>query len=420
MKFGLLEDMVKSLSHALQNKAGGGSGLFFQIYAFLWIVVSTYLIISLILSINNKLNLVYAASAPIYIFLFYTIIYIFWTYEKKVGIEKRRVNELQIVDFINLEYKFTEPAELGFNNMLFFRINNPTEKIIENVWIKAVFPRTVRCDKPVLNLGDIQAMSFASSSFAFVPLLSGTVKMGYCDLYLEINKNKHQKPPIFFGNINIAHSCIRLNIELLEALRLGHGSTVSIKIENTLNVNLVNLYVKAYFSDRIKSDTVFSDTKNIVPGSSYDITYQVMPTNVGTLIIGYFEIIFTLGNNNCMIGPVDFGEQHIQMPDVNVKVNVPETLYSEVANTLSIYVENRSDEFISNVCFNSCFSSFIECYNTDACIPEIQPHSSAYASLVIKPINAGKIDLGNLNFSFEVNEILCQQDPIDLGTHEVA
>lgn len=88
MKLGPLEDIVKSLSHALQNKAGGRSGLFFQIYAFLWIVVSTYLIISLILSINNKFNLVYAASAPIYIFLLYAIIYIFWTYEKKVGIEK--------------------------------------------------------------------------------------------------------------------------------------------------------------------------------------------------------------------------------------------------------------------------------------------------------------------------------------------
>lgn len=420
MKFGPLEDMVKSLSHALQNKAGGSSGLFFQIYAFLWIVVSTYLIISLILSINNKFNPVYAASAPIYIFLLYTIIYIFWTYEKKVGIEKRRVNELQIVDSINLEYKFTEPAELGFNNMLFFRVNNPTEKIIENIWIRAVFPGTVRCDKLVLNLGDIQPMSSASSSFTFVPLLSGTVSMGYCDLYLEVNKNKHQKPPIFFGNINIAHSYIRLNTELLETLRLGYSSTISIKIENTLNVNLVNLHVKSSFTDGLKYDTALSDTKNMPPVSSYDITYQVLPIIVGTLNIGHFEILFTLGDNSCMIGPVAFGEQHIQMPDVNVKVNVPETLYSEVANTLSIYAENRSDEIISNVCFNSCFSSFIECHNTDACIPEIQPHSSAYTSLVIRPTDAGKFDLGNLNFSFEVNEILCQQDPIDLGTHEVA
>lgn len=419
MKLGPLEDIVKSLSHALQNKAGGRSGLFFQIYAFLWIVVSTYLIISLILSINNKFDLVYAASAPIYIFLLYAIIYIFWTYEKKVGIEKRRVNELQIVDSVNLEYKFTEPAELGFNNMLFFRINNPTEKKVENIWIRAVFPGTVRCDKTVLNLGDIEPMSSVSSSFSFMPLLAGTVSMGYCDLYLEVNNNKHQKPPIFFGNINIAHSCIRLSIEPLETLRLGHSSTISIKIENTLNVALMDLHVRSSFPEGIKCDTAFSDTKNMAPGSSYDVTYRVMPIIADTLEIGDFEILFTLGDNNCMIGPVAFGEQHIKIPDVNVKINIPETLYSEVGNTLSIYVENKSDEIVSNVCFNSCFSSFIECHNPSVCISEIQPYSSGYTSLVIKPVNAGKMNLGYLNFSFEVKEITCQREPIDMGTHEV-
>ncbi len=419
MKFGPLEDIFKSLSHALQNKAGGRTGLFFQAYAFLWIVLSTYLIVSLILSINNKLDLVYVASAPIYIFLLYTIIYIFWTYEKKVGIERRRVKELQVVDSVNLEYKFTEPAELGFNNMLFFRVNNPTEKRIENIWIRAVFPGTIRCDKPILNLGDLEPMSSVPSSFSFIPLLAGNVSTGYCDLYLEINNNKHQKSPIFFGNIDIVHSYFGLNIEILEELRLGHSSTISVKMKNTLNVDLTNLHIMSSFPEGLKYDTAFSDTKNMTPGSSYSVTYQVMPTIPGTLDIGYFEILFTLGGNNCKIGPVAFGEQHIGIPDVKVKVNVPETLYCEVGNTLSIYVENISDEIVSNVCFNSCFSSFIECHNTGTCIPEIQPHASAYTSLAIKPISAGKIDLGNLNFSFEVNEILCQQEPIDLGTHEV-
>ncbi|WP_342305343.1 hypothetical protein [Methanolobus sp. ZRKC5] len=420
MKFGPLEDVAKSLAHALQNKAGGRSGLFFQIYSFLWIVLSTYLIASLILSINSKLDLIYAASAPIYIFLLYIIIYIFWTYEKRVGIESRRVKELQIVDSVNLEYKFTEPAELGFSNMLFFRVNNPTEKMIENIWIRAAFPGTIRCDKPVLNLGDIEPISSVSSSFSFIPLVAGTMSMGYCDLYLEVNNNKHQKHPIFFGNIDIVHSFFELKFEQLETLRLGQSSTISIKMKNTLNVDLINLHVKSSFPKGLKYDTAFSDTKNMAPDSSYGVTYQIMPTIAGILDIGYFEIIFTLGNNNCKIGPVAFGEQHIQIPDVNVKINVPETLYSEVGNTLNIYVENRSDETVSNVCFNSCFSSFVECQNTDACIPEIQPHSSAYTSLAIKPINAGKIDLGNLNFSFEVNEVLCQQEPIDLGTHEIA
>ena len=420
MNLGPFEDIAKSLSHALYNKAGGRSGLFFQIYAFLWIVLSTYLIVSLILSINKKFDLIYAASAPIYIFLLYAIIYIFWIYEKKVGIERRRVQEMQVVDSVNIEYKFSEPAEIGFTNMLYFRVNNPTDKPVENIWVRAVFPATIRCDKPVLNLADLEPMSSVPSSFSFVPLSSGTVSMGYCDLYFEINNNEHQKPPIFFGNIKISHSYMGLSVELLEPLRFGHSSTISIKMDNRLNADLINLHLKSSFAKGVKYDTVFSDTKTMAPGSSYHVTYQVIPKIPGTIDLGYFDILFTLGDNNCKIGPVVFGEHHIQLPEVNVRINIPDVLYSEVGNTIGIYVDNKSDEIINKVCFNSCFSSFIECHNTGACIPEIQPHSSGYTSLTIKPVNSGKMYLGNLNFSFEVNEVLCQQEPIDLGTHEVA
>jgi hypothetical protein len=38
---------------------------------------------------------------------------------------------------------------------------------------------------------------------------------------------------------------------------------------------------------------------------------------------------------------------------------------------------------------------------------------------MIKPVNAGQIDLGNLNISFEVNDITLQKEPIDMGTHGV-
>jgi hypothetical protein len=94
-------------------------------------------------------------------------------------------------------------------------------------------------------------------------------------------------------------------------------------------------------------------------------------------------------------------------------------LYSEVGNSIGIYVDNRSDDVLHNVCFNSCFSSFVECHEPNVCIAEIQPHSSGFTSLVVKPVNPGKIDFGNLNFSFEVNEMICQQEPFDLGTHKV-
>ncbi|WP_094228179.1 hypothetical protein [Methanolobus psychrotolerans] len=419
MKFGALDDIAKSFSHALLNEAGGRSGLFFWSYVFLWIALTSYFIVSRLLSLHERTDLIYLASAPIYIILLYVPIYIFWLYEKKIGIEKRRIKEIQLVDTVNAEYKFAEPVETGFNSMLFLRLNNPTEKLIENIWIRAVFPVTVRCDKPVLSLGSLEPMSSLTASLPFVPLTSGTLSMGYYDLYFEIHGHKHQKPPVFLGNIDISYSFLKVDVKIPEPLRLGHSSIITTKIENRSNVNLDKLQIKCFFHRGLSYDTAFSDTKSMAPGSDYSVIYSITPTIESKIDVGHFDILLNIGGNNCKIGPVAFGEYYVQVPNINIKINIPKTLYSEIGNSIGIYVENRSDEMIHNICFNSCFSSFVECHNPGVCIPEVQPYSSGYTSLVIKPANTGKIDLGNLNFSFEVNGALCQQEPIVLGIHGV-
>ncbi|WP_292467361.1 hypothetical protein [Methanolobus sp.] len=420
MKLGPLDGIVKAIVYSLQNEAGGRSGLFFQFYVFLWIVVTSFFAVTRILSVSERPDPIYIASAPVYIILLYAPIHVFWTYEKNVGIERRRVKEMQLVDSVNIEYKFTEPAEMGFSNFLYLRLNNPTEKPIENIWIRAVFPATIRCDKPVLNLGSLEPVSSLTASFSFVPLVAGSLSMGYYELYFEISNHEHQKPPIFFGNVNSVHSYLALDFELHEPFKFGHSSALSIRMKNYSNRNLDKLHVKCFFAKGFNYDTAFSETTTLLPGSSYEVLHEVTPTIGGMPDLGHFDVMFEIEGNSCMIGDVAFGEHYIQIPEIDIKINMPEILYSEVGNTIGIHVGNKSSEVISNVCFNSCFTSFIECHKPNVCIPAIQPYSSGYVSLVIKPVNSGRIDLGNLNYSFEVNDVVFQKEPIDLGTHGVA
>ncbi|MDI3485624.1 MAG: hypothetical protein PWQ50_844 [Methanolobus sp.] len=386
LKLEPLSDIVRSLTYTLQNEAGGRTGIFFQFYVFLWVMLTTFFIVTRILSVTSRPDPIYLASAPMYIIILYLPIYAFWIYEKKIGIE---------------------------------RVNNPTDKKIENIWMRTVFPATVLCSKPVLCLGSLEPGSSICANISFVPLVAGNLSMGYYDLYFEVDGHKHQKPPYFYENIKINHSYLPLNVDIGNKFRFGHDSKITFNLINKSNIELGELHVKCSFPEHINYDSAFSETKNLSPGSVFNTEYRITPAKGGEVDFGKYEVFFKIGGNNCKVEPVSFGKYYIQTPEVNVRIKIPESLYSEVGNSIGIYVDNKSDDILHNVCFNSCFSSFIECHDPNACIGEIQAHSSGFTSLVVKPINPGKIDFGNLNFSFEVNEIICRQEPFDLGVHKV-
>jgi hypothetical protein len=419
LKLGPLNDITRSLTYTLQNEAGGRTGIFFQFYVFLWVMFTTFLTVTRILSVTSRPDPIYLASAPMYIIILYLPIYAFWIYEKKIGIERRRIREMQVVDSVTVDYKFADSVELGFKNPLYLRVNNPTDKKIENIWMRTVFPATVLCSKPVLCLGSLEPGSSICANISFVPLVAGNLSMGYYDLYFEVDGHKHQKPPYFYENIKINHSYLPLNVDIGNKFRFGHDSKITFKLINKSNIELGELHVKCSFPEHINYDSAFSETKNLSPGSVFNTEYRITPAKGGEVDFGKYEVFFKIGGNNCKVEPVSFGKYYIQTPEVNVRIKIPESLYSEVGNSIGIYVDNKSDDILHNVCFNSCFSSFIECHDPNACIGEIQAHSSGFTSLVVKPINPGKIDFGNLNFSFEVNEIICLQEPFDLGVHKV-
>jgi hypothetical protein len=419
LNLGPLNDITRSLTYTLQNEAGGRIGIFFQFYVFLWVMLTSFFTVTRILSVTSRPNPVYIASAPMYVILLYIPLYLFWMYEKKIGIERKRVREVQVIESINVDYRFADSVELGFKNPLYLRVNNPTDKRIENIWLRVVFPATVLCSKPVLSLGSLESGSSICANISFVPLIAGSLSMGYYDLYLEVDRHKHQKPPFFFENIKVNHTYLQLNADIENQLKFGHESKISLKLTNKSKIELEELHVKCSFPDYLKYDTAFSETKNIKPESVFNTRYLITPCKGGDIELGNFEVFFKIAGNNCKIGPEPFGKYCVRTPEVNIRIKMPESLYHEVGNSIGIYIDNKSDDILHNVCFNSCFSSFIECHEPNVCIKDIQPHSSGFTSVVVKPINSGKIDFGNLNFSFEVNEIICQQEPFDLGVHKV-
>ena len=338
---------------------------------------------------------------------------------RRSALNDAELREMQVVDSVNVDYKFAGSVELGFKNPLYLRVNNPTEKKVENIWMRTVFPATVLCSKPILCLGSLEPGSSICANLSFVPLVAGNVSMGYYDLYFEVDGHKHQKPPYFFENIKVSHTYLPINVNIGDHFRFGHESKISFKMINKSKIELGELHIKCSFSNHLNYDTAFSQTKNLAPEAVFNAEYLITPTKGGDIDFGKYEVFFKIGGNNCKIEPTTFGKYYVQTPDVIVRIKMPESLYSEVGNSIGIYVDNRSDDILKNVCFNSCFSSFIECHDPNTCIEEIQPHSSGFTSLVVKPINHGKIDFGNLNFSFEVNEMICQQEPFDLGVHKV-
>lgn len=419
MKLGPLDSIIKAFTYSLQNCAGGKTGLIFQFYGFLWIVLTTFFTVTRILSITRRADPLYIASAPVFIAILYVPIHVFWMYEKNIGIERRRVKEFEMADSVTLEYKFSEPSEMGFTNLLYIRLTNPTEKRLENIWMRVVFPATILCSKPVMCLGCLEPMACTTTSFSFVPTVAGSLSMGYYELYFEIDDHEHQKPPVFFGNINVHHSYLGIDFEIDRPLKFGHNSVITVGIQNYANNSLSNLHIKCIFPKTVNYDTAFSNTTTIAPGQSCQTSFVVTPVNGEEVNLGNFEVMFDIERINCRINSIEFGTHYVQLPEIRVKVNIPDKLYTEVGNTIGIYVENKSDEVIKNVCFNSCFTSFIECHKPNVCIPQIQPYESGYASLVIKPVSTGKIDLGNLNYSFEINDKVMQKEPIDLGMHMV-
>jgi hypothetical protein len=437
-------DFVCSLSYSMVNKAGGISGITFQIYSLLWIMWLAFFAVGLLHPVPADIGLydfasslmpsgaaawlpsAVPASLPALLLSFmvlvvlpYLPVHFFWIYEQRAGIKKRRLQGMQVSEALSIECNPPGSAEAGFLCAVSLRVHNPTDTDIGNVWLRWVFPGSFRCESSQYPLGTLAGGSSVNVSMPFLPLQTGKVPLGSVDLYFETGKQKYTKNDIYLGACDIKYSYLSVSANIQESLQLGSAAPLCISLANRLSIPITDMKVKCFFGKGIDPDVDSFSIACMETGCIHKMAINVIPKKAGEISLGHFYIEFRLNNNRCHAGPVGFGVRRILAPEINIRTNMPGALYKGISASIGFIVENRSDEIMCNVSLSSCFSSQIECMVPTVRIDQILPASARYVSLGIRPLTKGKADLGNLNISFEVNNTLCRKEPVMLGVHRI-
>ncbi|TGC07897.1 COG1470 family protein [Methanolobus halotolerans] len=428
----LITGIIRSFPHVLLNRSGGMIGILFQLYLVVWILWAAFISsgkayeISAIAGLQTYLHIFtypgvpsFVLPAAISILVPYIPVYLLWIYDLTAGAKKRRHKEIQAYESVKIDFNLPPRMELGMGSSVSFQISNPARYEIENIWIRTIFPECVRCDSPQVSLGLLKPGTSKSVSIAFVPLCAGKADMGLVEFYFEMKGKEFRKEPFSLGTHEVSCSYLDISTEVPDTLKFGHATPFYITLKNNSQMALTGLNVKCFFSKGIGFDSSGFMLANIGPGSVRSLSFNVVPTTLHEASIGYFNIRFHANGNECYVGPVDLGKHKIRVPELDVKLNVPDNFYKEVPATIGITVENHSDIPLSNLRFTNCFSSQIECDSPVVSIPDISPGASRYVSLSIRPRTGGNIDLGNLNISFDVNGITCHKEPIAMGIHKI-
>jgi hypothetical protein len=441
---GIYGNLICSLSYSLLNKARGPSGYIFQMYSIVWIMWLAFFTVGMfhpLSSATGLQNLAYSlmpaaavamlpalipVSVPVlfltllmFVIFPYMPVHAFWLHEKNSGVTKRRQKGMHVCRSMTVDCSLPESVEVGFPCIVSFRLSNPTDLDVENVWLRWVFPGQLRCDLSQMSLGALARESSGYVSMPFVPLSTGRIPIGSVDLYFEIRGQKYTKNSIPVGACNVNCSCLSVNTSVPEVLQFGKKVPVGIYLTNRLSFSIDDVQVKCSFQEGIDSDVASFSIGSMQAGSGQAVSLNMVPKIIGDISLGQFNIELRLNGNVCHAGPVGFEVCRILAPDLHVRMNRPDTLYKGIPASIGFIVENCSDEVLSSICLSSCFSSQIECMVPTVSIDHLLPASSRYISLGIRPLTKGKTDLGNLNVSFEVNNILCRKEPIVLGVHRI-
>ena len=412
--------IIGSFIYVASNKANGVVGRIMQIYLLAWIIWSVYYITNNVAGIIQSEYLYQTAFfLLLFIVLPYFPIYVFWLYEKVIGIKKRELRRQNAYGSVNATYKFSTPLELGIENSLQFQVNNPTDLKIKNTWVRVIFPDSVKCTSSQVSFGTLDPMSSTTINLPFIPLSTDLSHFGYFDLYFELEKRSFTKSQLSLGKHVVVCSHFLIDSVIHDQLKFGFDSSITINLENRFPYPLTDFHVICSFQKGIDPSSEHFKMDVFDPGSFKPFNFTILPKSTGITEIGYFNIGFLLNGNQCYIGPVEFLRSELIVPDLKIRLNLPDYFYKDILATIGIVSENTSDDALLNVCFSSCFPSFLDCKLPTACVSDIAPGESRYASIDLKPNVSGKVNFGNLNISFEVNGITCQKDPIYLGTHNV-
>ncbi len=103
---------------------------------------------------------------------------------------------------------------------------------------------------------------------------------------------------------------------------------------------------------------------------------------------------------------------------IKYQIDVDKPLIIGVEKPIKITINNPSETAILNINIQSDISTLVKCDKPTAQIKTVLPNSSEYTAIFITPRIADKIDLGNLNISYEINGNTYEKETIAIGTYE--
>ncbi|WP_406657026.1 zinc ribbon domain-containing protein [Methanolobus sp. ZRKC2] len=130
--------------------------------------------------------------------------------EEKEGLrrDKQLEYEKRVSECLEVRLSIQQPLKTGLENPVKITINNPSSESIENIRIKYVFSRMVKCDEPELHIDVVPPGSSKYTALFIYPRMSDTIELGKLEVSYLINRNFYRKAPIDIGPYESVQSSV--------------------------------------------------------------------------------------------------------------------------------------------------------------------------------------------------------------------
>ncbi|HJH30080.1 MAG TPA: hypothetical protein C5S51_10410 [Methanosarcinaceae archaeon] len=250
----------------------------------------------------------------------------------------------------------------------------------------------------------------------YIGLFVGGTVGGYTTFLIN---DKNKKLLIEYENQNDKYAN---NIEIYAdshiPLKLGVENPVKITVNNKTETTISNIHLKSNFPKSVICNETIVLIEEVPEGLSKSITLLVTPTVANEINLDDLEITLDINGNPYEKEPVKIGIFDVIPPEIDIQIDVPNPFKVGMENPVKITVKNQSDVLLSNVQIETHFSRLITCDETIVHTDNIPSNSSEYTAIFITPRMADKINLGDLNLSYDINGNTYEKEPIAMGIYE--
>ncbi len=264
-----------------------------------------------------------------------------------------------------------------------------------------------------LILGSVFDVIYNFNSIVFTNLILGGIVGGYTifKIFYDAKKRTIEYENEISDNIDI-------NIDSQNPFILGVNNSFEITVNNGTEIPITNISLISNFPNSLICNETLKPIDIVPAKSSESKTLLLTPTVAEEIDLGNLAVTLEIDGYTYEKEPVKIGIFDVIPPEINIQINVPNQLKVGIENPVKITVKNQSDVLLSNVQIETNFSRLITCDETIVHTDDIPANSSEYTAIFITPRIADKIDLGNLNLSFDINETTYKKEPIAMGIYE--